>query len=455
MALHHYNLSSEFSDQGSSGGGRRKNPANPREYESISRLSDVFSSSVEGPKRGPLTPTRTQNEDESPRRDRNRTPDAGNALKSSLQRRNGNEIYPSECSNVSTVPDADIDTISDPSVTQRESNDILGYSILESGDPPIHYRGPTGYEVETIYFEGPPGPPGPQGIPGPQGPFGPMGPAGPRGPPGQQGPRGGLGPTGPPGPEGPQGKPGPKGDKGEAGVPGLQGPAGPEGPPGSRGGQGPAGPQGLQGKQGNPGPMGIKGDKGDKGDRGDQGDDGPAGPPGPRGQQGPQGPIGPAGPEGKIGPDGMDGPPGPPGPKGDEGRKGDKGDKGDRGDKGENGEQGPPGVCCCDGKPGHGSEEKIMIINSDYQVRPSDRYIVIDSKMPRVITLYSLPSEQAPMNCNMDTHSISIRSTVSSGHHKIIVATAQNNINGNQSSYPLNSHQSVKLVPAGNAWYTF
>jgi len=456
MALHQYNLSSEFSDQGSSGSSRRRSGIpNPREYESISRLSDIFSSSVDENSRAVLT--RPQNNDNSgdsftPRiiRDNSlsnilssdRAPKSStesNKIQGTHSPKDSNDIYPSDCPSL-VISNSNIKNISELSPVGNSYEISLG---------------PTGYENNIVYIEGPPGPQGPQGIAGPQGPIGPCGPAGPRGPQGPQGPRGLTGPQGSIGPEGPQGKPGPKGDKGEQGPPGQQGSIGPEGPPGPRGGQGPAGPPGFQGKQGPIGPTGPKGEKGNKGDKGDKGDIGPTGPQGIRGPQGPQGPIGPMGPEGKIGPEGPEGPIGAPGPKGDRGEKGEKGEKGDKGDRGDQGEQGPLGICVCSGKPGHGSDEHIIIINNDYTIKSSDRYIIINSTIPRVITLYQLPSESAPVGVNMETHSVHIKSMVSSGHHKIVVANSNNNINGNQPSYTLASHQSVKLVPAGPTWFSF
>jgi hypothetical protein len=80
---------------------------------------------------------------------------------------------------------------------------------------------------------------------------------------------------------------------------------------------------------------------------------------------------------------------------------------------------------------------------------------VINSTIPRVITLYPIASESAPLNYSLTTHPIEIKSTVASGPHKIVVANSSNNINGNQPSFSLASHQSVKLVPAGNVWYSF
>lgn len=395
-------LSSDFSDGGSSA--KRRSPAassKSRQYESMSRLSNIFSASVEQSGRHQVASTK---EDIAPRQ-----------------------------------------SINDPSLNKQTNTDISGITYDQSQPDP---------EKEIVYIEGPPGPQGPQGIPGPQGPQGPIGPAGPRGPQGVQGPKGPIGPPGPTGADGPQGKPGPKGDRGEPGPVGQQGPAGPEGPAGPRGGQGPAGPQGLQGKPGPAGPQGIQGPKGERGERGERGES-VTGPAGPRGPQGPQGPIGPAGPEGKMGPEGPEGKRGPQGSKGDTGVPGPQGIPGQQGPQGPPGPEGPAGTCACNGKLGHGSEERIIIINSDYTIKSSDRYVVIDSVIPRTITLLPLKNDGPGFGVSVETYALNIRSKVSSGNHKIVVANPNNNINGNQSSYTLGSHQSVKLVPLGSTWFSF
>jgi hypothetical protein len=458
MSLHQYNLSSEFSDQGSSGSARRRNGgSNRREYETISRLTDIFSSSSE---ETPRVPSRTQNSDTillSPTPTHSKqsilTPGTNDTHSKSIADvyTSGNSINQNSSSMIELIDESP----SDPSITMHSSQDV--YSPYRTDDDYYQRHGPTGHdcEREIVYIEGPPGPQGPQGIPGPQGPQGPIGPVGGRGPQGQQGPKGPAGPAGPTGPEGVPGKPGPKGDKGDKGEMGPQGPAGPEGQAGPRGGQGPAGPQGVQGRMGPHGPAGSQGPRGDRGETGPRGEQGPQGPQGPKGQQGPQGPVGPAGPEGSIGPEGPEGPQGQRGSRGDKGDKGDTGATGPKGDRGEQGPEGPPGTCVCDGQHGHGSNERIIVINNDYQVKATDRYIVINSTIPRVITLYSICDEAAPIGISLETHSVSIRSTVSSGPHKIVVANSHNTINGTQPSFSLTSHQSVKLVPAGSTWYSF
>lgn len=331
--------------------------------------------------------------------------------------------------------------------TYSSSHQSFHPSELYPSETPLQYS----TEPDVIYFEGPPGPQGPQGIPGPPGPQGPMGPIGK----GTQGPRGLIGSTGPTGQPGPRGRPGPKGDKGEQGVPGQQGSAGPEGPPGPRGGQGPCGPQGLPGRKGSPGIQGPRGEKGEKGDPGKDGPLGPCGPAGPRGLQGPQGAIGPAGPEGKMGPPGPEGVPGKAGPQGPRGEKGDKGDRGEKGDKGERGEEGPVGTCVCNGVPGHGIDERIIIVNTDYQVKSTDRYIVIHSAVPRTITLPALVTDPVPIGVSLDTKTLHIKSTVTAGRHKITVSNSHNNINGNQTTYSLANHQSITFVPMQCTWFTF
>lgn len=455
---YNHNLSSEFSDPGSSGSKRRGpvDTTKTREYETISRLSDIFSSSIDETTRNELNRRQNNSDDDNPttesravqtfdlNRSRRETPSPIHKVILPKQEQfSSNEIFPTDLDELTT--DVPATKTSDLIFSKR--------SVVSINDNSI--GGPDSYDHDIVYIEGPPGPQGPQGIAGPQGPWGPIGPAGPRGPCGPQGPKGPLGLDGPTGPEGSQGRPGPKGDRGEQGPLGQQGPAGPEGPVGSRGGQGGAGPQGPQGKQGPPGPPGIKGDKGDKGEKGDQGGPGIAGPVGSRGPQGPQGPIGPAGPEGKAGPEGPEGRHGSVGPKGDTGHVGPAGVQGNPGKQGHQGLEGPPGSCVCNGKPGHGVDEHIIIVNTDYQVKPSDRYIVINSTMPRVITLYALAQEISPMNVSVETHAVHIKSTVASGNHKIIVANSNNNINGNQPSYSLPSHQSIRLVPTGSTWYSF
>lgn len=462
MSLHQYNLSSEFSDPVSSGSARRRNlPSNRKEYESISRLTDIFSASGEESNR---TPSRPQISDTillTPSKSRTLTAGTSDlpskfSHKESFTISDSKQFGQKSGSPWSNDSDSDINiderSPSDPSATLRSSQDV--YSPYRSDND---YPGPTGHDCdhEIVYIEGPPGPAGPQGIPGPQGPQGPIGPPGTRGQQGPQGPRGPIGQDGPTGPEGQQGKPGPKGDKGEIGQIGPQGPAGPEGQPGPRGGQGPQGPQGVQGRVGPTGPHGPIGPRGGKGDTGERGEQGPQGVPGQRGQQGPQGPVGPAGPEGRIGPEGPEGQPGQQGPRGDRGFKGDTGPTGQQGQKGDQGEQGPPGICCCQGLNGHGADERIIIVNNDYHVKPTDRYIVITSNVPRVITLYSLSDTPAPIGVSLETHSVSIRSTVSAGPHKILVSNSNNTINGTQSSFSLSNHQSIKLVPTGSTWYSF
>lgn len=437
MASHQYNLSSEFSDQGSSGSARRRSDSsNRKEYDSISRLTDIFSSSSD---KTPRTPTRHQISDTtlpSPRKQQISTNDTNS--KSVV------DIYSSDHSNSIGL------STDSPSITIYSSQDV--YSDDDNINPINHSNS---YDRELVYIEGPPGPQGPQGIPGPQGPIGPIGPPGTRGPQGPVGQRGPPGCEGPIGHDGPMGKPGPKGDKGDKGELGPQGPAGPEGQPGPRGGQGPAGPQGIQGRIGYTGSHGPQGPRGERGETGQRGEQGIQGPIGPRGPQGPQGPVGPAGPEGAIGPEGPEGVQGQPGPRGEKGDRGDQGIQGLKGDRGYQGEQGPPGTCCCEGRVGHGSDERIIIINNDYTVKQNDRYIIINSTIPRVITLYDIPNEAAPIGINLETHSVSIRATVSSGPHKIVVSNQRNTINNSQPSFSLPSHQSVKLVPTGSTWYSF
>lgn len=150
------------------------------------------------------------------------------------------------------------------------------------------------------------------------------------------------------------------------------------------------------------------------------------------------------------------------GPTGPQNRAG---PKGDRGIDGHTGPTGPEGKCQ------NFNKESIIIVNNNYQIKPEDNYIVINSVIPRIITLYILEtpnytiesskiirynnSPPVPINVAIPTHSISIRSTATCGSHKIIVANQQNNINLTMSSYSLSSHQSVTLVPVSQTWFTF
>lgn len=129
------------------------------------------------------------------------------------------------------------------------------------------------------------------------------------------------------------------------------------------------------------------------------------------------------------------------GDKGDKGEKGDKGDKGDRGLQGGIGPAGPQGV---EGPPGmcnHSSE--CVVVTTNYTVRTQDRYVVINSAVPRVI---SLPEPNAQV--------IQIKSLVTSGTHKI-ACTPNTSINEVQPAFSLASHASVTFVAHANTWYTF
>lgn len=414
-----YELSSEFSDRASTEGQRK---GDPRSYESVGRLTSILTDSASD-----VTSMESVPASRMPRDGVVTSPIISSQKRRSAMQHSAphsRDLYPSDC----------------PSMSRSKTDESM-----DDKEP----------EAEVVYIEGPPGPQGPQGIPGPQGPYGPLGPAGPRGPQGPQGPRGLTGYTGPNGLEGPQGRPGPKGDRGEIGPVGQQGPAGPEGPPGPRGGQGPAGPPGIQGKQGLIGPAGPRGEQGKQGNRGDQGNSGPAGPAGVRGPCGPQGSVGPAGPQGSVGPEGAQGAPGPQGPPGPRGLPGERGEEGKQGVKGDQGEQGPPGVCVCDCLPGHGADQRIIIVNSDYQVKATDRYIVIKSQIPRTLILPTLSPDPVPIGVTIETKALHIRSLVAAGPHKLVVGDPRNNINETQASITLANHQAIALVPINQTWYTF
>lgn len=78
---------------------------------------------------------------------------------------------------------------------------------------------------------------------------------------------------------------------------------------------------------------------------------------------------------------------------------------------------------------------------------------MINSFVPRTIILYPLGKDVAEVNVLIPVRPIRIRSGVTSGRHKIIVANERNTINNSLPNYQLNSHQTVHLVSAGNTWY--
>lgn len=159
------------------------------------------------------------------------------------------------------------------------------------------------------------------------------------------------------------------------------------------------------------------------------------GPPGPDGSQGE---CGPTGPHGKMGPAGPRGPMGPPGPPGNDGEMGPPGPTGERG------AQGP-----------RGEEATICIITKNYQVSKDDMYLVISSVVPLTITLYPLVSDPPVKNVRMFTKPLHIKSTVTNGKHKIVVANEENSINGYTKSINIVNQESVTLVPIGSVWHTF
>jgi hypothetical protein len=91
----------------------------------------------------------------------------------------------------------------------------------------------------------------------------------------------------------------------------------------------------------------------------------------------------------------------------------------------------------------------------DYQVANGDTYIVIRSAVPRVITLPVLPVVEIHASMGYETRPIHIRALATSGSHKIVVGSKDNNINETQKYYSLDSQKTVTLVPVGAAWYSF
>lgn len=234
-------------------------------------------------------------------------------------------------------------------------------------------------------------------------------------------------------------------------LPSMQGPIGPQGAQGAIGKEGARGPQGLRGfvgptgergETGIPGPIGTQGKIGPKGDRGEPGIPGHQGPIGADGNAGPRGAQGP---EGVIGFTGEKGDPGPRGQKGETGSRGIQGAKGDTGNAGPEGKIGPTG---------NEYSNTIIVVTEDYDVKQSDKFIVINSYIPRIIKLYSLPTENIESNISVNTNLIEIKSMVCSGNHKI-VSNVKNTINETHISLQLSNHQAIKLISFGSTWYTF
>lgn len=103
---------------------------------------------------------------------------------------------------------------------------------------------------------------------------------------------------------------------------------------------------------------------------------------GPTGENGLKGSTGEVGPTGSPGLDGIGvtGPTGADGEVGPTGFTGSQGLQGNTGPKGATGVTGPKGAGCCCG-------ESTVVIDSDYQVLPSDYYIGVNSEGPVTITL--------------------------------------------------------------------
>lgn len=205
---------------------------------------------------------------------------------------------------------------------------------------------------------------------------------------------------------------------------------------------GPPGPRGYRGDTGSQGPRGGEGDEGKRGPQGRQGDDGLQGEPG-IGYTGRDGPTGQRGP---IGPTGF----GREGPTGRRGREGQDGRPGENGRDGEPGPTGPMGpVCVC-----MSCKRNAIVVTNTYQVNCEDSYIIINSASPCKIILYPLENNNI-LNKRISTTPIKIKSLFTTGRHKIIVGSANNTINDNHTSFDLQNHQTVELVPANGNWFVF
>jgi len=85
-------------------------------------------------------------------------------------------------------------------------------------------------------------------------------------------------------------------------------------------------------------------------------------------------------------------------------------------------------------------------------VKNTDRYIIINSYIPRNITLYDI-TNLSNNNGYTEASPITIRSMVCSGNHKIL-ACKGNNINGLQPSIIIESYKTITLIPCNGIWIT-
>lgn len=92
--------------------------------------------------------------------------------------------------------------------------------------------------------------------------------------------------------------------------------------------------------------------------------------------------------------------------------------------------------------------KNIKIVTNDYNVSKDDDIIIIDSKIPRVITLYRLTDKS-----NGYYKPIKIKSMKTVKTHRINVYGDDNLIDDVTQSLQLGSFQRVKLVPLGKIWY--
>jgi hypothetical protein len=168
------------------------------------------------------------------------------------------------------------------------------------------------------------------------------------------------------------------------------------------------------------------------------------------GHTGKQGIQGEQGKTGCRGPEGPRGIPGYQGCTGHTGHKGDIGCIGKQGKKGKKGDKGDPGICSCESLIAE--QNTAIIITKDYKVQPYDKYIIIKSSIPRVITLYPL-KDNSISDQHTKTKALHIKSLNTSGPHKIIVGSNDNTIDDEKDHHKLNSYETLTIIPIGTAWY--
>jgi len=94
------------------------------------------------------------------------------------------------------------------------------------------------------------------------------------------------------------------------------------------------------------------------------------------------------------------------------------------------------------------SLKKIKLIDDDYELLYDDCYIIITSKIPRVIKLFKLFS----INNDNLTKEIIIHNMCSTFPHKIITNNNNDIISTGKSHILLYTNKTVKLVYKSNKW---